>query len=110
MTFQFFILFLLLLLLPSLPVNQLRLVGGSTRICAVQELVRELVGGKELNQSVPWPAGHCFEMSECSGTACMTFIFPHCHTRYQPFRWTGCLHHLTILESGHLIREFVGES
>lgn len=33
---------------------QPRLVGGSTRMCAVQELVRKLVGGKELNQSVSW--------------------------------------------------------
>ena len=32
---------------------QPRLVGGSTRIGAVQELVRSLVGGKELNQSAP---------------------------------------------------------
>ncbi|CAK9029692.1 unnamed protein product [Durusdinium trenchii] len=32
--------------------DEVVLVGGSTRICAVQELVRELVGGKELNQSV----------------------------------------------------------
>ena len=24
-------------------------------MCAVQELVRKLVGGKELNQSVSWP-------------------------------------------------------
>ena len=31
-----------------------RLVGGSTRIGAVQELVRSLVGGKELNQSASW--------------------------------------------------------
>lgn len=32
--------------------DEVVLVGGSTRICAVQELVRKLVGGKELNQSV----------------------------------------------------------
>lgn len=42
------------LTVPSLKL--LRLVGGSTRICAVQELVREMVGGKELNQSVSWTA------------------------------------------------------
>ncbi|CAE7355159.1 dnaK2 [Symbiodinium sp. CCMP2592] len=32
--------------------DEVVLVGGSTRIGAVQELVRSLVGGKELNQSV----------------------------------------------------------
>ncbi|CAE7336712.1 dnaK2 [Symbiodinium natans] len=32
--------------------DEIVLVGGSTRIGAVQELVRSLVGGKELNQSV----------------------------------------------------------
>lgn len=32
--------------------DEVVLVGGSTRMCAVQELVRKLVGGKELNQSV----------------------------------------------------------
>lgn len=32
--------------------DEVVLVGGSTRICAVQDLIRKMVGGKELNQSV----------------------------------------------------------